>query len=313
MTSKLDQIVTGVRPGRYRYFFYGEWKSGKSTLAARAGDSIFIDLEGGLRFIKCAPYPLPKGDLTMAYVEEAITDLTENAHGYRHLWIDGLEILEALIHGVVVPEAARRAGKKWAHLDEIGGGFNKGARMALCNWRDLLNLLERLQDATGMAVGFLGHAKLGKRKDVGAVDWDCWAPNINDLAWHVLADWVDVFGFLGFEQGGTKDKENLFARGKGWQTGQRFIHTARSATHHAGRRFPMPDRIEMIHPDHGDPWAPFAHAIDMFMDSNAILQAITTELIRIDDSDLTTITKEWLEESRPKDQLVFALHKLRRK
>ncbi len=341
LASKLNEVETGVRPGRFRYLFYGEQKIGKSTIAAAAPDSIFIDLEGGLRFIKCARYPWPKNvDLTMAHVQEAIMDLTQNRHSYRHLWIDGLEILEALIHGVVVPAAARRTGKKWEHLDEIGGGFGKGARMALRNWREFINLLERLQDATGMSVGILGHAKLGKRKDVGTVDWDCWTPNIESGAWNVLADWVDAFIFMGFEQGGTKDANDMFARGKGWQTGTRYMYTARSATHYAGCRFPMPDRIEMIDPNQGDPWAPFAHTIDvmavdgnemidpnqgdpwasfahtidvMAVDGNEILAMIAYELKRISDDKMTETTNRWLEEKRSKDQLIRTLRKLRTK
>lgn len=306
-----------MKTGRIRYFFYGEHKVGKSILCAAANKSIFLDLENGTRFIDCIRHRWPKDtDLTMAHVKDAIVFLTENPRNYRHLWIDGLEVLEVLIHQDVVAEANRRNKKNLKYVTEIGGGYGKGERIALIYWRELTNLLDRLRDATDMSVGIIGHAKLGKRKDVGATDWDCWMPNIDLGAWHVLAEWVDVFAFLGFEQGGTKDAQDLFSRGKGWQTGRRFIHTVRDVTYYAGRRFKLPDRIEMIHPEQGDPWAPFAHAIDMITigEDNEILAAIMDELKRIADEDMTKTTKKWLGESQiTKDQLVRTLRKLRSK
>lgn len=314
LTSKLAKVTRGRKPGKLRFLFYGEKSIGKSTLAASAPNSIFLSLEGGLRFLDCARYPLPDDDLVLKDVQDAIADLTDNKHIFQHLWLDGLEVLESLIHGVVVPAAARKSGKKYDIISEIGGGFAIGEKLALVDWRDLLSSLERLQRATGISVGFLGHPRLGKRKDVGSVDWDCWEPRIDVRAWNVISDWVDVFGYMAHEQSGfKKDEKNPRSRGQGFGTGKRFVYTAHSPTHYAGRRFPMPDRIEMVHPEEGDPWAPFAHAIDALTSDDEIIIAIKTELKRIDDKGTTSKTNTWIEKYRTKDQLVRTLRKLRSK
>lgn len=313
--SKLGEIQTGTQPGQYRVFLYGEPGVGKSSIAVASPRALIFDLEFGTRQLSCARYPLD--EITMDGIRAGIDDLIQNNHefGYEWLWFDGVHVLEHLIFGGVTTRAAKRHGKQYEGIKDVGGGFGKGEALAVTKWREFLSLLEKLQRKTGISVGLLGHAKLGKRKDVGDTDWDCWAPRLDDKAGDLIAGWCDMMGFCGHEQYGHKNKDDKFARGKGSETGDRYIHTTRSATHKAKRRFSMPDRILMVHPDQGDPWAPFAAALAGFeMSRPQLLEAIKAELDRIGDDTIGTATLEFFgAQERTIDQHARTLQKLRSK
>jgi len=89
------KITTGKQEKPRRTMLYGVHGVGKSTWAAQAPDCLFLNLEDGLNDIDCSR----SGLITQFdQVMDSLRWLAENPHDYKHLAIDSVDWLEAIIH-----------------------------------------------------------------------------------------------------------------------------------------------------------------------------------------------------------------------
>lgn len=281
--SRLGAVKRGVIHEPYRYFLYGPEGVGKSSLAADAPDSIFIDTDRGSGRLDVVRYQFRDGSdghivLSLAEVYGAIDDLLANEHTYKTLVLDTADALEALLWKHVCEAApANKQGIKPKSIEDFG--YGKGYQVALDEWRSMLHRLDTLRLRRGMDIVLLGHSLVKTFKNPITEDYDRFRPKLDDRALGLLREWCDVIGFVSFEDFGGKIT-GLGERPRGWSSGRRVIHLSHHAAWDAKTRLPMPDEIDL---QFERPWAPFAAAVAASRDlgPDDIRKLIDAELERL--------------------------------
>ena len=286
-TSRLAAVQRGRIAAAYRYVFYGTEGVGKSTLAAHAPEPIWFDVEDGSGRLDVARYPFRDGDgghvpTSYADVLAGLDDLATNDHPYKTLVIDTADRLEALIHRHVC-ERDRKSG-----IEEYG--YGKGYQVALDEVRGLCARLDRLRIARGMNVILLAHATIRTFKNPEGEDFDRYHLRIHEKAAGFIKEWADVAGFIRFEEGAHLAKGG--ARAKGYSTGRRMLHLARTAAYDAKTRLSLPEEIEL---DTVNPWAPLAAAVTQQGDPAALMALIEAELAKAADEALVAKVRSAVE------------------
>lgn len=259
--SRLAQVRCGKLALPPRMIVYGQESVGKTTLAANAG-ALFADLEGGSGELAVPRYPFNPGELdefrprTYEQVLEMVEDLIANpGHGHPALAIDTADALEALIHASLCKKY------KVDSIEKVGGGFNKGYKIAVEELRRLLERLDRVR-AQGVVIIMVAHARVSTFKNPNGPDYDRFSLKVYDgkdasFAGQ-LKEWCEIVAFLHYEGGAKKEGDEK--RPRGWSTNRRIVQLAHDAAWDAKWRLTVPMEME-FELDHGAPWAPFADAI----------------------------------------------------
>jgi len=137
--SLLQQIRRGRRHAPPRLTIYGTEGIGKSTTASQAPKPIFIPTEDGLDQIDCDSFPLAR---RFDEVMSALSALYSEEHPYQTVVIDSLDWLERLIWD----DVCREYGVK--SIEKADGGYARGYTHALTQWREVLDGLDALRNAT---------------------------------------------------------------------------------------------------------------------------------------------------------------------
>ena len=252
MTSKLNQVTRGIQRAPLRTLIYGHGGVGKSTMAARAESPIFLDLNLGTALIDCARYPLGTSP-TFADVLAAIADLTDSAHEYRTLVIDVMGDLERLVWLATIERTNRHTKSKVTSIEAVGGGWNKGYKEALDEWRLLAHALERLRAVRQMDIVLLAHRELRSVKNPAGMDWDGYGPAMERKAADFWEGWVDQLLYIFFQEGAIEDPNAVgpSKKGIGWIADTRMVQAAPTASIRAKSRLPLPESFPL---DDADPW-----------------------------------------------------------
>jgi hypothetical protein len=237
--SALANIVRGRVSKPIRVLLYGVEGVGKSTFASGARGAIFLGAEDGTSELDVARFPEPK---TWADVFGAITELGSQEHDFRTLVIDTLDWLEPLCW-----EHICRSGKKQSIEDF---GYGKGYAAALDEWRRLVALIERVRNAKQLNVIALAHSQIRPFKNPAGEDYDRYELKLHPKAGGLLKEWCDCVLFANYETL-TDDSSG---RAKGISTGNRMVHTQRTAAWDAKNRYSLPEVMPLD-------WKIFAGAV----------------------------------------------------
>lgn len=255
--------LAALQPSRLaigmRYLFYGPQGIGKTNLAADA-DALFIDADGGTGTYLVKRYPFNPGEKdehkprTYEQVLAALDEMIAfPQYAPNVLAFDTINRIEELLQDYVV-----RINKEKS-IEDVGGGFQKGYKVAIEELNRFLAKLEKLQ-FLGVTIILLGHSTTTTFKNPKGDDYEfynlaCNASRNGDFAGRVK-QWCDVVGFLHFESGAKKiDPKDKRARG--WSTGTRLCELADDAAWNAKSRLALPATIEL---SESGPWSVFANA-----------------------------------------------------
>lgn len=227
----LGSIVKGRLNKPLRVLVFGVEGIGKSTFGARAPEPVFLGTEDGTSELDVARFPEPKN---WADVIEAIDTLAKTEHEYRSLVIDTLDWLEPLCWEKVC------AANNETSIESFG--YGKGYTAALDEWRVLLAALERLRAERKMHVIALAHSWVKTFKNPEGEDFDRYELKLHQRAGGLWKEWVDVVGFANYE---TLTHEDKRKRVRGIATGNRLLHTVRSAAWDAKNRYDLPDAMPL--------------------------------------------------------------------
>jgi hypothetical protein len=262
--SRLASVKKGVLHEPHRYFLYGPEGVGKSSLAVDAPAPVFFDTDRGSRHLDVPRYTFrdePDGYIAVSFAEvlDGIDDLLTNEHPYRTLVVDTLDALEALIWSHVCERVgAGKNGRKPRTVEEIP--YGNGYKVAVDEFRVLCHRLDQLRLRRGMEIVFIGHSTIKKFDNPLGEDFDRYRPRLHDLALAFVKEWVDVLGFVAFEDGAAKLRaDDDRGRARGFSTGRRVLRFERSAAWDAKTRLPMAAEVELAMVQ---PWAPIAAAVD---------------------------------------------------
>lgn len=218
-------LMTRIERGRAasppRILVYGTEGIGKSTLAARAPQPIFIQTEDGLGEIDCDKFPLAASfSETMA----ALAELRDQEHSYQTVVIDSLDWLERLIWDAVCEDYGAKS------IEKVDGGYGKGYVYASAYWRQLIDQLVLLNKRRFMAVMLIAHAKVEKFEDPEATPYDRYSPRLHKHAGALITEWCDAVLFA-TRKFRTQTEETGFGRKRttahavGKDGGERILRT----------------------------------------------------------------------------------------
>lgn len=126
--------------------------------------------------------------------------------------------------------------------------FQKGYEVSIGEWLKLLQLLDRLCNK-GVAVVFLGHAKVKPFKNPMGADYDKYVVDVHDKTLAATARWVDAILFGTFKtitvdaRGAVKNDNKQRLKGIGGA--DRVLYTTQRDSYVAKNRYGMPDEIAM--------------------------------------------------------------------
>ena len=217
-----------IRP--QKLVIYGPEGIGKSTLAAKAPDPLFIDTEGGTAHMDVARVEKPESwEQLIATVNEVAADPTV----CKTLVLDTADWAEAICIKDVC------AKYKKAGVEEFG--YGKGYTYIAEEFSRLLAALDKVI-AAGIHVVITAHAKMRKFEqpdEMGA--YDRWEMKLSKQVAPLLKEWCDTLLFLNYKTFVVTSENDT----KKAQGGKRVMY----ATHHvcwdAKNRAGLPDEMDL--------------------------------------------------------------------
>lgn len=227
-------IERGVKKRAVKVVIYGPEGVGKTTLAAKFPNPLFIDTEGGgTSHVDVARLPTPSSwQMLMQEVEAVIAD----PEGFQTLVIDTADWAEKLCTAAVCDE------RHVSGIEDIG--YGKGYVYIKEMFGKLLNSLDKLIDKD-VNVLILAHAiqrKVELPEETGA--YDHWEMKLHQKQTAPLVkEWADALLFYTFKPTVVTVGKGETAKAKA-TTEKRVIFTEHRATADAKNRFGLPEKIE---------------------------------------------------------------------
>lgn len=221
------------KPGR-RIMLYGVHGVGKSTWAAQAPDTLFLNVEDGLDDIDCAKTEQIK---TVGDLMAALKYLALGEEKFRWLAIDTLDHLEQFIWKDVAEEAGKPS------IGDIG--YGAGYKRALAMWGEIQTALDYLRNRMGMGTIALAHADIKRFESPEQDSYDRYRPALHDTASALWQEWSDEVLFASYRVYTKKEdlgfnKERAIAVGQG----ERYLRTTETAAVVAKNRLGLPPELD---------------------------------------------------------------------
>lgn len=239
----LDKISIGRKRLPIRLVVHGPPGVGKSTFAAGAPDPVFIDADKRTNHLDVARFEPESWPEVANFLNEVRT-----AGRYKTVVLDTLDHIEILINGHIC------STHKKANIEEVGGGYGKGYKYALDEWRRLTGYLEMLRTA-GINVVMLAHSQIRPFKNPAGEDYDVWQMKVYDKASALIRERSDLVGFASWDDIGIKKQGATKA--KAVSGGERELHFGHNPAYETKKGFDLPDSMELD-------WNQFQLNVDKF-------------------------------------------------
>lgn len=223
-------IKSGIIIRDQKVVIYGSEGIGKTSLAARAPDALFVDTEGGSAFLDVRRIDRPD---TWEDFLAILCEIAATPGICRTLIIDTVDRAEALNVTYLC--------KKY-HQDSIESfGYGKGYTLLAEEFARMLEICDRIIES-GIHVVFIAHAKMRKFEEPDAIGaYDRWELKLSKQCAPLLKEWCDHLLFCNY-QTFVVTGENNSRKGQG---GKRVIHTVHKPTWDAKTRADLPEVIDL--------------------------------------------------------------------
>lgn len=193
------KVIKQITPTAPKLMLYSLPGVGKSTLAAKLKNPIFLDIEGGLNYIDCTR-------------TEQITDL-ETFYTYlielyraKDKEYDTIVIdsVDWLVRKIVETAAGIDSNNLDATLNKSNGGYGNGKQVLENHIRTkLLPTLVAL-NKKGYGICLIAHAERKDMMDADGVDTERITPKIDVNTMNVFVEWVDNVFYLKKDNNGDR-------------------------------------------------------------------------------------------------------------
>lgn len=229
------QIMKGVLSKPKKVVIYGVEGIGKTTIASKFPDPIFIDTEESSFFLNVARLPKPT---SYAMLLEEVNDIIAEKP-CKTLVIDTADWAERL----VIESVCQKNNKKGIEDFGYGNGYTYVAE----EWGRFLNKLSEVTDA-GINVVLTAHAMIRKFEqpdELGAYDryeLKLGAKTTGKTA-GLTKEWADMVLFANYETFAVAGSDAPNAKKKA-QGGRRVMYTSHHPCWDAKNRYGLPDKVE---------------------------------------------------------------------
>lgn len=240
MAISMNTLRKKVETSPPFWVIYGVEGIGKTSLAAKTPDPVFLCCEEGLDGVTDMNGDQPPSWSIESHDDalDAIGSLYSEEHKFKTCVIDTADHLEPLIHDKVARD------KNVSSIEDIG--YGKGYVEALSYWRTIFQGLNGLRHDRGMNVIIVAHTMI-KRFDSPETDpYDRYMIKLHEKASALLRETATIVSFCNYlvsirqSDAGFNKK---VARGVGG--GQRLIHFEERPAFQAKNRYGLPEKMDM--------------------------------------------------------------------
>lgn len=228
-------IIRGKIQKATKTVIYGPEGIGKSTLASRFPDPVFIDTEGSTGRMDVARFPAPT---SWAMLLQEVQEVIRNPSLCRTLIIDTADWAEKLCTEALCAE------RNVSGIEDFG--YGKGYTYLKESFGKLLNLLSEVIDK-GVNVVITAHAimrKFEQPDEMGA--YDRWELKLSKQCAPLVKEWADMILFCNYKtivvnvdnKGAQKGTNKA-------QGGKRVMYTAHHPCWDAKNRDGLPEELPM--------------------------------------------------------------------
>lgn len=225
-------ISRGIRREPPRLVIHGAPGIGKSTLASRAPNPVFIDLERGTDQID-----VPRVDDvdTWEKLLATVRALAAPEYDYKTVVIDTLDRAEWMCWQSVCQ------AERVASIEKVGKGFGKGYTAAYEAFRGLAAALEKLRIERGMSIILIAHSKIEKAPNAAGDEYERWTLKVHKQIAGLFYEQFDAILFARL-QVYTRKTEAGRTKGVG---DARVLETQESPAWLAKNRYALPASLPL--------------------------------------------------------------------
>lgn len=233
------KIQRGTVSRPQRIVIYAPEGLGKSTLASKLDNALFLDFEKGTHHLDVARWPeMPANgaaykEPTLAETEAVLKDLIQDNQGFKVLVIDTIDWLEELVIADVC-KTHKKAG-----LEDFG--YGKGHVYLAERFGGLLSLIDKC--AQKMDIICLAHSYVRKFEPPdGAGAYDRYSLKLGKQVAPLVAEWCDALLFGNYKTQVKERDDGLKSTYKGVGGKERILYTNHSAFADAKHRHGLNDQ-----------------------------------------------------------------------
>lgn len=255
-------IVRGKVRGPRRIVISGAPGVGKTTWACSGEKVLCLSYEDGVEYLGAARIDAkkdaPTWESTLKLTQEACTSPGD----WDTVVVDTVDRVQDLLSAEVVASSKDKSGRQCTSLEEVGGGFGKGAGIVGDRWKELLFVLEKAK-GRARSVILVSHIRRQRVNDPALGEFHEWSGGIVKDAWAHTFRWADDVLFAAYEQA-PKD-------GRIYMSGKRLIKTVKGNGYDAKNRLGLPEEILLD-------WSEYARYMRSDVEVRGAIEALSAGL-----------------------------------
>lgn len=223
-------ITRGKIETAKKVVIYGAEGIGKSTLASKFPDPVFIDTEGSTKELDVARYPTPKD---WSDIRDYICDFIDELPG-KTLVIDTADWAEQFCSRAICKNLRVKG------IEDVG--YGKGYTYMKEEFSKMLADCTKLVDC-GVNVVFTAHAMMRKFEQPDEMgSYDRWEMKLSKQCSPLLKEWADIVLFCNYKTSVITDSNTKSKKATG---GKRVMYASHHPCWDAKNRYGLPDQMEM--------------------------------------------------------------------
>ena len=188
------QVIKQATPTAPKLMIYGLSGVGKSTLASKLRNPIFIDMEGGLNYMDVARTPTLTSYASVLKVLGELFNVAEA--GKREYGTIVIDSVDWLVRKVVEKAAGIDKNKLDETLNRSNGGYGNGKQVLENHIRTYLLPLLVTLNKQGYGICLIAHADRKVLMNSDGSDVEQIAPKIDVNTMNTFVEWCDNVFFL---------------------------------------------------------------------------------------------------------------------